>query len=75
MPIYEYVCNDCGERYEQIVMSKSQKIACPKCASKKHTLQLSVFAAPANGNSKTSADSSASSGGACSCTPHSCGCH
>jgi len=74
MPIYEYVCNDCGERYEQIVMSKSQTIACPKCASKKHTLQLSVFAAPANG-SKPSAGSSASSGGSCGCTPHSCGCH
>ena len=74
MPIYEYVCKDCGQRYEQIVMSKSQKIACPKCASAKHTLQLSVFAAPANG-SKSGPDSSASSGGACGCTPHSCGCH
>jgi putative FmdB family regulatory protein len=73
MPIYEYVCNDCGERYEQIVMSKTQAIACPKCASKKHTLQLSVFAAPANGT-KSIADSSASAG-SCGCTPHSCGCH
>lgn len=74
MPIYEYVCNDCGERYERIVISKSQAIACPKCASKKHTLQLSVFAAPANG-SNSSAGSSSSSGGSCGCTPHSCGCH
>lgn len=74
MPIYEYLCNDCGTRYEQIVMSKSQAIACPKCASRKHTLQLSVFAAPANG-SKSSADSSASADGVCGCSPHSCGCH
>jgi putative FmdB family regulatory protein len=74
MPIYEYLCDDCGERYEQIVMSKSQAIACPKCASRKRTLQLSVFSAPANGN-KSSADSSASSAGSCGCTPHSCGCH
>jgi putative FmdB family regulatory protein len=74
MPIYEYLCNDCGERYEQIVMSKSQTIACPKCASKKHTLQLSVFAARANGN-KSSAGSSASSPASCGCTPDSCGCH
>jgi putative FmdB family regulatory protein len=73
MPIYEYVCNDCGERYEQIVMSKTQAIACPKCASKKHTLQLSVFAAPANGG-RASADSSPSAG-SCGCTPHSCLCH
>ena len=50
MPIYEYVCDDCGERYERIVMNQTQEIRCPKCESGKHTLQLSVFAAPANGS-------------------------
>jgi putative FmdB family regulatory protein len=74
VPIYEYVCDDCGERYERIVMSQNQAITCPKCASPKHTLQLSVFAAPSNG-SKSSASASASSGASCGCTPHSCGCH
>jgi putative FmdB family regulatory protein len=73
MPIYEYVCDDCGERYERIVMSKSQAIECPKCASAKHTIQLSVFAAPANG-SKSSSSSSPSSGGSC-CGGGGCGCH
>jgi putative FmdB family regulatory protein len=72
MPIYEYICDDCGERYERIVMSQKQAITCPKCASANHTLQLSVFAAPSNG--KPSANAS-SSGGSCGCTPHSCGCH
>jgi len=72
MPIYEYVCDDCGEHYERIVMSQNQAITCPKCASAKHTLQLSVFAAPSNG--KSSANVSPS-GGNCGCTPHSCGCH
>ena len=74
MPIYEYVCDDCGERYERIVMSQKQAITCPKCESAKHTIQLSVFAAPANG-SKSSANASPSEGGSCGCTPHSCGCH
>jgi putative FmdB family regulatory protein len=74
MPIYEYVCDDCGERYERIVMSPKQAITCPKCDSKKKTIQLSVFAAPANGG-KSSADSSSSAGGSCGCTPRSCGCH
>jgi len=73
MPIYEYVCDDCGQRYERIVMSQNQAITCPKCASAKHTLQLSVFAAPSNG--KSSESSSPSSGASCGCTPHSCGCH
>ncbi len=74
MPIYEYVCDDCGERYERIVMSQRQKITCPKCESAKHTIQLSVFAAPSNGG-KSSASSSSASGGSCGCTPRTCGCH
>jgi putative FmdB family regulatory protein len=75
VPIYEYLCDDCGEHYERIVMSKSAKITCPKCESGKKTVQLSVFAAPANG-SKASNGSAGSStmGGGC-CTPGSCGCH
>jgi putative FmdB family regulatory protein len=76
MPIYEYICDDCGERYERIVMSQKQAITCPKCLSAKNTIQLSVFAAPSNGT-KSSAGSSASapSGGGCGCTPRTCGCH
>jgi putative FmdB family regulatory protein len=69
MPIYEYVCEDCEARYERIVMSATQEIECPKCASKRHTLQLSVFSA-----GKSSDEASVSAGG-CGCTPHSCGCH
>ncbi len=75
MPIYEYLCDDCGERYERIVMNKSTAIACPRCASGAHTIQLSVFAVPANGN-KSSAESSTTAGsGGCGCTPNTCGCH
>lgn len=74
MPIYEYVCDECGERYERIVMSQTQAITCPKCESAKHTIQLSVFAAPANG-AKSSANASPASAGSCGCTPRSCGCH
>jgi len=79
MPIYEYLCDDCGERYERIVMTQKQSITCPKCASGKKTIQLSVFAAPSNG-AKSSASSSASPASAspragCACTPRTCGCH
>jgi putative FmdB family regulatory protein len=82
MPIYEYVCDDCGERYERIVMSRKQAIACPKCESTKRTIQLSVFAAPSNGSkSLASSDSSSApsstsgtGGGGC-CGGGGCGCH
>lgn len=72
MPIYEYVCDDCGERYERIVMSKKQVITCPKCASAKHTIQLSVFAAPSIGSKSSTGSASASTGGCCS---GACACH
>ncbi|MGA8221203.1 MAG: FmdB family zinc ribbon protein [Candidatus Acidiferrales bacterium] len=79
MPIYEYLCDECGERYERIVMSQKQAITCPKCASGKKTIQLSVFAAPSNAGKSSAGSSSsstdASSGGGCGCTPRTCGCH
>lgn len=73
MPIYEYVCDDCGERYERLVMNGKTKITCPKCASAKHTIQLSVFAAPSNGG-KSAGDSSSGPIGGGGCCGGACGC-
>lgn len=74
MPIYEYICDDCQTRYERIVMSAGQKIECPKCSSKRHTLQLSVFSAGKSANG-TASENTRSAAGACGCTPDSCGCN
>ena len=77
MPIYEYLCNDCDTRFEKIVLNKQQEIACPKCASKKASLQLSVFAT-ANGSSNGASAKSSTSfsgGGGGSCCGGGCGCH
>jgi putative FmdB family regulatory protein len=68
MPIYEYICDECKTQFEKIVINKQQEVSCPKCASKKATIQLSVFAT-ANGSS-----GSPSSGGG-SCCGGGCGCH
>jgi putative FmdB family regulatory protein len=79
MPIYEYLCDDCGEHYERIVMNSSTKVTCPKCESSKKTIQLSVFAAPGGGGKsfggKTSGgpSSAPSSGGGC--CGGGCGCN
>jgi putative FmdB family regulatory protein len=43
MPIFEYVCQQCKHHFEAIVLG-SQKAACPKCASKRLSQQLSSFA-------------------------------
>ncbi len=78
MPIYEYVCESCQTRHEQIVMSGNSKPECPKCGSKKQTIQFSVFAAHNGSGASTSSNgssASAGSGGSCGCTPRTCGCH
>jgi putative FmdB family regulatory protein len=74
MPIYEYVCDDCQTQFEKIVLNKKQEIACPKCASKKATIQLSVFATSngsANGSSPKPPTSFSGGGNNCG----GCGCH
>jgi putative FmdB family regulatory protein len=74
MPIYEYLCDDCGAHYERIVFNQSTKVTCPKCESGKSTLQLSVFAAPANGGKASSGSGSGGPAPMGGCGS-SCGCH
>jgi putative FmdB family regulatory protein len=69
MPIFEYNCRRCKHRFETIVLSPREKIACPKCQSSAVEKQLSVFSSPASGQ-----ETSVASGG-CGCTPQTCGCH
>ena len=73
MPIYEYICEQCDTRFEKIVINKQQEISCPKCASKKATIQLSVFSSVGGRGSST--PSSFSNGGGGSCCGGGCGCH
>jgi putative FmdB family regulatory protein len=77
MPIYEYICDECETRFEKIVINKQDQIACPKCASKKASIQLSVFATAngaGNGASAKSPTSFSGSGGSC-CGGGGCACH
>lgn len=75
MPIYEYVCDDCGVNYERIVMNDRTRVTCPKCESTKHTIKLSVFAAPGNAGKSSDAPSASDPSRGCGCTPRGCGCH
>jgi len=48
MPIYEYRCQGCRQKFEQLVRSsrKADKgITCPKCGSQEVERQLSAFSA------------------------------
>jgi putative FmdB family regulatory protein len=57
MPIYEYTCQKCNTKFEQLVrtMSGSEtKFKCPKCGSEKTARALSVFAVGAESAKGTS---------------------
>ncbi len=45
MPIYEYVCLECGNAFELLIRA-DEKPQCPACGKQKVSKQLSVPAAP-----------------------------
>jgi putative FmdB family regulatory protein len=49
MPIFEYLCAECGHKFEAIVLGE-QKAECPKCHTAKLEQQLSRFSAHAHGS-------------------------
>ena len=62
MPIYEYRCDECGEKFELFVRSATQKAVptCPKCGSQKARKNISLFGVGGTGGgSKISAASCA----------------
>ena len=75
MPIFEYVCDDCGSRFEKLVRraAESSDVTCPSCGTPRLTQQLSTFAAHAGtGSSQGAAEMPACPGGMCS-NPMVCG--
>lgn len=48
MPLFEYECVGCGNRFEQLARNEV-KPACPACRSEDVTKQLSVFAVSTRG--------------------------
>lgn len=65
MPIYEYVCQQCGTDFERLVPTSTTRVACPECRSRKVTRQFSAFALRSNGGAPARA--TASAGAAASC--------
>lgn len=72
MPIFEYLCDDCGTKFEKFVRrTDAGELLCPQCGQRHLTQQLSTFSAHANGGAKESALPSCP-GGMCR-TPDFCG--
>lgn len=45
MPVYQYECKKCGERFEAMhgIFEGDDKVACPKCGEKKLRRVVSRF--------------------------------
>ena len=72
MPIYEYLCEDCGSKFEKLVRRSGDTVECPSCGKDHLARQLSVFAAHANGKPMEAPRGMCPSGGVCP-TPGACG--
>jgi putative FmdB family regulatory protein len=46
MPIYEYRCEACGERFEELVPADAPAPACPRCGAERAKRLMSAQAAP-----------------------------
>ena len=63
MPIFEYVCQDCGALFEKLVMGREAAVSCPTCQSPDVAKQFSAF------STRTAAGFSGSMEAGCGCAP------
>jgi putative FmdB family regulatory protein len=70
MPIYEYLCKDCGRPFEKIVPRYDSQVDCAYCNSANVEKQLSVFAVA---SSSTGEASDAGCGRCGAAQPGTCG--
>ncbi|MFA7073557.1 MAG: zinc ribbon domain-containing protein [Endomicrobiaceae bacterium] len=72
MPLFEFICGNCGKQFEKIVFSiNNETIECPFCKSKDVKKQFSTFSASSH-HHHNGCCSSSSSG--CITKKTSCGC-
>lgn len=60
MPIFEFVCAECSQPFEELVLNSSKvaEVTCPACHSQKVTKKISTFASRLSGGSSSSFSSS-----------------
>jgi putative FmdB family regulatory protein len=46
MPVYEFECQSCGDRFEELVSSETRTFACPTCGSEETRRLLSPVSPP-----------------------------
>ena len=73
MPIYEYVCADCNNKFEELVFKNDEEVQCPKCSSKNTKKLMSLCRSKVSGKSSLDGISTNNSGSSCAgCSGGSC---
>ncbi len=70
MPIYEYLCRQCGAEFEKLVGSHATEVACPSCAGERVMRRISLVGVRTGGQA-AGAPAMAAGGGCCG---GGCGC-
>ena len=63
MPIYEYVCLDCENVFETLVLNSREEVCCPVCESKRLEKAMSSFAMSSGSSGGPGASLGGCSGG------------
>ncbi|MER3456562.1 MAG: zinc ribbon domain-containing protein [candidate division GAL15 bacterium] len=67
MPVYEYVCTQCGERFERLVAyAEADRVCCRRCGAPEVRRLVSVIAPPRPARSSEGCGC----GGSCNCAVH-----
>ncbi len=77
MPIYEYECCNCCERFEILVFRSDEAVSCPKCESSNVNKMMSVFGFKSGGDKGAASSRTGSTTSGCAgCAGGSCStCH
>lgn len=73
MPIFEYICKDCNNSFEKLVMGSAEP-ECPTCHGKQLAQKFSVFTASVPRSSSPTPMGGCCGGGACGLPGPSGGC-
>ena len=65
MPMFEYLCRACGERFEELRSATSEEPApaCPECGSKEIVKLFSAFATSSSDPARSGGGGASSCGG------------
>ncbi|MGH7799782.1 MAG: FmdB family zinc ribbon protein [Thermodesulfobacteriota bacterium] len=74
MPLFEYKCDKCENKFETLVLSSDEEISCPRCESKNIEKLFSSFGFKSKISIPISTSPISSTISGCGCTPVNCGC-